>query len=61
MMKVELLGTSYNINIRLDKSSVKLENSITLTGTKTVKIMNRSNQLVGFENKLGQLCMEVMF
>ncbi|KAJ3260794.1 hypothetical protein HK103_007357 [Boothiomyces macroporosus] len=50
-MMVELLGTAENMNIRLDKNHVKVESSISVTTTKTVRIMNRSDLMVKFSWK----------
>ncbi|KAJ3270503.1 hypothetical protein HDV01_007759 [Terramyces sp. JEL0728] len=50
-MLVDLLGTAENKNIRLDKNNVKMENSISVTTSKSLKIINRSELMVKFSWK----------
>ena len=50
-MKVELLGSSENMNIRLDKSIIRVQTTISLTSTKVIKLMNRSDLMVKYEWK----------
>jgi hypothetical protein len=45
-MLVDLLGSAENINVRLEKSQLRFENTITLTNQKIVKILNRSEHMV---------------
>lgn len=47
-MLVDLLGSAENINIRLEKTQLKIESTITLTQIKTVKIHNRSDKMVRY-------------
>ncbi|KAJ3305286.1 hypothetical protein HDV03_001884, partial [Kappamyces sp. JEL0829] len=47
-MQVELTGSAENVNVRLEKSSVRIQNTITLTAKKTVKLSNRSDILVKY-------------
>jgi hypothetical protein len=45
-MVVDLIGTAENVNVRLEKSQIKFESSITLTTKKTFQIFNRSEHMV---------------
>jgi adenylate kinase family enzyme len=51
-MIVDLLGAAENINVRLEKSQLRFENTITLTNQKTVKILNRSEHMVMKTNQV---------
>ena len=50
-MKIDLLGSAENMNIRLDKSNIRIQTTISLTAKKVVKLMNRSDLMVKYEWK----------
>ncbi|KAI8900319.1 hypothetical protein BC833DRAFT_523632 [Globomyces pollinis-pini] len=47
-MVLDVIGSAENLLIRLDKGHLKVENTISLTTTKTFQIFNRSNHMVSF-------------
>jgi hypothetical protein len=45
-MMIDLIGTVENVNVRLEKSHLRFENSVTLTSKRTFEIFNRSKHMV---------------
>lgn len=50
-MKVDLVGSAENMNIRMDKANIRIQTTISLTTKKVVKLMNRSDLMVKYEWK----------
>jgi hypothetical protein len=50
-MLVDLVGSAENVNIRLEKNTIKIEDTITLTSTRNIKLYNRSDHMVRFNWK----------
>jgi hydrocephalus-inducing protein len=48
VMLIELVGSAENVNVRLDKSNIRIQNTIFLTASKIVKLTNRSELMVKY-------------